>query len=208
MNVKILKDKKVGIAYILNVILFIFGVVGLVITLRSMAIEEMFTYYTQDSNIFSMCISGIYLFYRKKDIPKWLKGIRYAATVSLMLTFIVVVLVLGPMYGPEWYPWLFFHGANIFYHVLCPIISLISFVLFEKGDVLVMKDTVIAFLPTLIYAIVMVILNISKVVHGPYPFLYVYEQPIYMSIVWGIVIPGIAWIIAIIIRLVKNRMYK
>lgn len=71
-----------------------------------------------------------------------------------------------------------------------------------------MKDTVIAFLPTLIYAVVMVILNIAKAVHGPYPFLYVYEQPIYMSVVWGIVIPGIAWIIAIIIRLVKNRMYK
>ena len=56
-----MKDKKAGIAYMLNVILFVFGVVGLVITMRSMAIGEMFTYYTQDSNIFSMCVSGICL---------------------------------------------------------------------------------------------------------------------------------------------------
>ena len=133
MNVKNLKDKKAGIDYILNVILFIFGVVGLGITLRSMAIGEMFTYYTQDSNIFSMCISGIYLFYRKKDIPKWLKGLRYAATVSLMLTFIVVVLVLGPMYGAEWYPWLFFM-VPIFFIMYRVRSSHLYHLLFLKGE--------------------------------------------------------------------------
>ena len=200
------ESKRAGIAYILNVILFIFGVAGLIITLKNMEIGEMFSYYTQDSNIFSMLVSGVYLFYIKKEIPGWLRKLRFAATVSLMLTFTVVILVLGPMYGVESYPWLFFHGANFFYHVSCPILSFISCILFEKNGRIIMKDTVIAIIPTLIYALILIILNVLNVVHGPYPFLYVHEQPVFMSIIWGIVIPGIAWMIALLIKALRNKM--
>ena len=37
-------------------------------------------------------------------------------------------------------------------------------------------------IPTLIYGVVLIILNIAKVVVGPYPFFYVYDMPWYASI--------------------------
>ncbi|MBR1742395.1 MAG: hypothetical protein IJ733_11140 [Lachnospiraceae bacterium] len=201
-----MKIQKRKAAYIWNAVLFIFGIAGLVITLLGMGIGEMFSYYTQDSNIFSMCVSGIYLLFWNKDIPGWLNRLRYAASVSLMLTFTVVVFVLGPMYGVVWYPWLFFHGANFFYHLSCPLLSFISFVLFEGGEKPAVPDTLIAIIPTLLYAVVLIIFNVINAVHGPYPFLYVHEQPVYMSIIWGITIPGIAWALAFVIRSLKGRM--
>jgi len=40
-----------------------------------------------------------------------------------------------------------------------------------------------------IYAVVIVICNILRIIEGPYPFLRVYDQPIYMTILYAIGIP-------------------
>lgn len=49
--------------------------------------------------------------------------------------------------------------------------------------------------PTIIYAIISTSLNIAKMMHGPYSFLYVYEQPIWMSVMYVFLIIGIAYLI-------------
>ena len=45
-----------------------------------------------------------------------------------------------------------------------------------------------------------------RVVEGPYPFLRVYEQPVYMSIIWVIVILGSAYGIAFLLASLLNRL--
>lgn len=196
-----MKNKK---AYIFNIILFAFGLAGLVISFFGMTVGEIFSYYTQDSNIFSMIVSGLYLFYPKKEPPEYIKILRYSATSCLMVTFSIVILVLGPMYGIISYPWLFFHGANFFYHVSCPVLAFISFVFFESGKKPSLKASFLAVIPTAVYAAALVILNALKVVYGPYPFLHIYEQPLFMSVFWCIAILAVAWFMAFLIAKLKR----
>ncbi len=58
------------------------------------------------------------------------------------------------------------------------------------------KYRLFALTPTILYAAVAVTLNIAKVMDGPYPFLHVYEQPVYMSIIWFAAILGGAYFMA------------
>ena len=67
---------------------------------------------------------------------------------------------------------------------------------------------VVQFIFTIAYAIVFITLNILKVYEGPYPFLMVYKQPVYMSIVWFILIVGGAFGIGKGIMWIKNRQEK
>ncbi|HPF53799.1 MAG TPA: hypothetical protein PLM48_04040 [Clostridia bacterium] len=62
--------------------------------------------------------------------------------------------------------------------------------------------------PTLLYAIVIIILNIAKLLVGPYPFLHIYEQPWYMSIVWIAVILGMATLLAWLLWLLNRAVGK
>ena len=201
-----IEKRRENIAYLLNAILFVFGLAGLIISILKMSPGSIFLYYTQDSNIFSMIVSFIYIIYGKKnEKPDYVKNLRFSATVCLTLTFMVVTFVLGPMYGVKTYLWLYFEGANIFYHLLCPMISIISFVIFENRKRQSIRMVFIAVIPTIVYAICLVILNVIHIVHGPYPFLYVYEQPVFMSIIWALMIPGAALGFAFLIRAIKSR---
>jgi len=60
-------------------------------------------------------------------------------------------------------------------------------------------------IPTIIYAIISIILNILKVMDGPYLFLHVYNQPIYASVLWIIGILGGAYLIALGIKEIKKE---
>lgn len=53
----------------------------------------------------------------------------------------------------------------------------------------------VALIPTIIYAVITTSLNIAKVMYGPYPFLYVYEQSVGMSVFWCILIISIEYAI-------------
>ena len=114
---------------------------------------------------------------KNNEIPKWVSILKYASTLSLLVTFLVVVFILTPYYGKDIIIWIFFEGSNLFYHTLCPIITFISFTFFESHKINGIKDNFKALYFTLIYAAVFITLNILKVYEGPYPFLMVYKQP-------------------------------
>eukprot|EP00833_Pecoramyces_ruminatium_P004547 jgi/Orpsp1_1/1178579/evm.model.c7180000065909.2 len=106
---------------------------------------------------------------------------------------------------------LLIRGPQPFHHIICPIISFISFCIFEEGE-LTKNNILLAIIPTIIYAIVSTILNILKVLTGPYPFLEVYNQPVYLSVIWFIGIiaisSGIAWFIQFIFHLNIYERFK
>lgn len=58
------------------------------------------------------------------------------------------------------------------------------------------------------YLAAAVILNILRVMEGPYPFLLVYAQPWYLSVLWCVVILGIAAILALGVRALYNFITK
>lgn len=199
------------IALILNIILVILGITGLVRTITGMGYPA-WEYYTQLSNYFALCSALIYIVFlirnikdKSKEIPKWVSILKYSATLSLLVTFLVVVFILTPYYGKDIIIWIFFLGSNLFYHTLCPIITFISFMFFESHNIKGLKDNFRAIYFTIAYAIVFITLNILKVYEGPYPFLMVYKQPVYMSIIWFIIIVGGAFGIGKGIMWVKNK---
>ena len=97
---------------------------------------EVFKYYTVDSNILvgmaSLLLIIYEVLYMKKRIsiiPKWVYLLKYICTVAVTLTFFVTLIYLSPVYG-----WFLYQNAYLFFHLIIPLISLISFVLFEKAD--------------------------------------------------------------------------
>ena len=160
-------------------------------------------YYTQLSNLLALFVSAACLIEGvlrlkagKSEPSEAVRVLSYVAVCMLTLTFLVDVFILSRADGLGGLRHLLFHGEMLYMHFLCPVIALLGFFLFEKEPPLTNKHLFLALLPTLLYAAVTIVLNIMKVMHGPYPFLYVYEQPVYMSCVWFFIVVGGAALIA------------
>ncbi len=203
-------NKQNTAAFYANLLLALLGAVGLIISILTMGLQ-LFSFYTQLSNIFCLCSALLYLFYYKKeDIPQWVKKLRYFGTCTVTVTFLVVVFILAPMFTDilEGYRHMFFDGANFFYHVSCPILAFISFVFLEKEITISWTDTFRALIPTVLYAFVAILLNVLHVLDGPYPFLRVYNQSILASVFWCVAILLVAWVIALVVRGLHNRFCR
>jgi len=71
----------------------------------------------------------------------------------------------------------------------------------EDNSSIEKKQVFLSILPTGLYAVPVLILNIAKIMYGPYPFLYVYEQPIWMTCIWIIVILAMAALLSFLLYL-------
>ena len=171
---------------------------------------RMFTYYTCDSNLLLLAAAVIEAVFclrllgRGKAVPERVLLFRYAATCTTTVTFLVVLLVFAPLSGPGALPRLFLKGSLTYMHLLCPLLGLAAFFLAEDHPYLRLRHTLAAMVPTAVYAAVIVILNLTRTVRGPYPFLLVYEQPVWASAVWAAVILGGAWLTAAALVLLKR----
>ena len=187
----------------LNVLIIILEVIGLIISIKAFG-KDVFIYYTQDSNIFLMLASIFYLATYKNKDRKLASVLKFGATLSVLVTFLVVITILSPTMHLT-YHWLLLEDANLFYHTLCPILAVITFLFFDKVEVKGFKDILGALVFTFIYTGVFLILNLAKVVEGPYPFLMVYENSILVTIIWFIVIEGGAILLAKLLEMGKQK---
>lgn len=159
--------------------------------------EQMFIFYTEDSNILSACICAmvavgqLVCIFTGRELPRWLHTLKYIATCCLTMTFLTVVFVLGPMYedGNGWYIMLC-TSSMLYHHLLNPLAAMVSFVLLERQPRLPRSATVWALLPTVVYGSIILMLNLQRKVEGPYPFLQVYNQSVPMTILWCILMLG------------------
>lgn len=195
--------EKDHISVILNVILVILEIIALIITIDAIGLD--LTYYTIDANLFALISAILFLTLRKK-IPKVVNLVKYSSTLSLLVTFLVVIFVLYPMSDFN-FQFLFLEGPNLYFHVLCPLIALISFVFFEKNELEnTVKNNLKALAFTLIYAAIIISLNIAKIVTGPYPFLMIYEQPVLTSILWICAILIFAFLLSRLLLMMKDLL--
>ncbi len=171
---------EVGIC--LNVVLIILECIALIQCWDALGCID-FTYYTIDSNIFVLISAILYLISRK-NIPEIVQLAKYSSTVSVLITFLIVLFVLYPMSNFN-FQFLFLSGPNLLMHVICPIIASISFLFFEENSLEnTLKNNLRALYFTIIYALILISLNILKIVVGPYPFFKIYEQPFFASVLW------------------------
>ena len=158
---------------------------------------EAFKYFTVDSNIFMGIIALITAYYEfkiiKKDIktmPKKIYLLKLMSTTAVGLTFIVVFTYLGPIteYGIK----SMVMNSNLFFHLVTPVLSMITFMFFEKTDKLSSKDTFYGIIPMLLYAIYYVINIIINVENGK-------VSPIYD---WYWFVQNGAWTIIVVLPII------
>lgn len=206
------KEYKLKAALCTNVIIVILELIALILSVAEQGIGS-FLFYTRDSNYLAMAASLLFCIYAirelrgKGQVPHWIYSLHYIAVSCLMVTFFVVLFVLMPMMGAD-APVMLYQGSMLYQHTLCPVLSLLSLFIFETKNRLPKTDILKALIPTLIYALITIILNILRVIEGPYPFLMVYAQPWYASVIWCVVILGIAWLLAFAVWGLYNFIWK
>ena len=90
------------LAIIINLSIVIMEIIAFAICYQKDGLS-CFQYYTQDSNLFLMVTSFIFLIYEtinlktKEEIPHWVSILKYSATTCVTTTFLVVVTVLAPI---------------------------------------------------------------------------------------------------------------
>jgi len=193
-------------SFCLNALIAVLGVVGVVRDFAQLG-WSMFQFYTLCSNVLLLLACAVQAGFEarillKKGlfVPSWVRIFKYLAVCTTTVTFVGVVLILAPMAGGvRTLGFYLSYGTMLYHHTLCPLLGLASFVLLDRPALPDRRVTRWALIPTLIYAVVVTILNFTRTLYGPYPFLRVYEQPLWMSMLWGIVLLGMAWALAYLI---------
>ena len=184
-----------------SIIIIILEIIALIVCYNSFGIN--LAYYTIDSNIFLLISTILYLL-TINNVPKIVQLLKYSSTLSVFITFLVVVFVLYPMYNFN-FQFMFLDGPNLYMHVLCPVLAIISFIFFDSNEIEnSLKNNLRSLYFTIIYAIILISLNILNVVSGPYPFLKVNQQSPLMSVFWIVLILGSALILSKVLLFLKD----
>ena len=153
--------------------------------------EQMFIFYTEDSNILSACIcamvavSQLVCIFTGKELPRWLHTLKYIATCCLTMTFLTVVFVLGPYCADQGgVVFLLTESSMLYHHLLNPLCAFVSFVLLEREPKLPARCVPLALVPTMLYGSVALWANYQRLITGPYPFLLVYQQTTRQTVLW------------------------
>ena len=111
-------------------------------------------YFTVLSNLLMGLSSLLYLFGTTlmlcgviRRVPGFIRMLKYMATVSLMLTFCVVIAWIGPATG-------FRHaytGVNLWFHLIVPLAAALDFMLLDRTGRLPFAATLGAVVPALLY---------------------------------------------------------
>lgn len=189
--------KNKNILLIVNLAIVILEIIGFILVFNELGINS-FEYYTEDSNLLLLISSVIFLAYAllNKELPSWFKTLRYVAIVSTTLTLVIVLTVLS--WTTDWGLYnLLFYGSMLYHHTLCPLLALVSFIAIEKYDGL---NSLSGLIFTVVYAIIVIPLNILEIVIGPYPFLMVNTQPVLETVFWTVTILLITYAIAFVLK--------
>lgn len=218
-------NNKLRTALFINVIMVLIEIMAVNYAYTENDGLYMFKYYTDGSNFLGLIVSGIFVLFMlpalskgrtsgfvstymmqhykgSSALPEWLVILRYIATCCLILTLSVVLLVLGPSEG---FAHELIEGMHPINHVGAPLLSLFSLIFFEKSAPLPKQAPLIGIVPTMIYAFLLIVLNAVGFIDGPYFFLRVREQPVYVTLFWLIIMLGGNYILSWLIMRVYNK---
>ncbi len=175
-----------------------------------------FAYYTNLSNFLAFFASSVcsvclvkMLFFGGK-LPNFAVRLKFFAVTSLAVTVGVVAFALLPVLlcssGGITNGGVKITVSSIFLHFVCPLLAFVSFVAFERTK-FSFSLVVFAALPTLFYGLVMLFLNFSGIIVGPYPFFEVRSHKILAAVCCPL-IPLAALLFAFLFSLVKLPQTK
>lgn len=162
--------KRMKLSLVFNILIVLFTVFAFIVKITkfsfmpgdeiilSDSVVEVFRFFTVDSNLIMAIIAFIFacfeisiLLGKKKDIPKNMYILKLMGTASVTLTFLVVFLYLSWIVKGG--PYTMIINSNLFLHLVNPILSIITFVFFEKSNKLRFNDTFFGLVPMGLYGI-------------------------------------------------------
>lgn len=117
-----------------------------------------FRYFTTDSNILCAISALLVLPYNLRametgaalELPMWLTLVKYTGCVVVMVTFLTVMLFLGPTKGYKE----MLSDSSLYMHLVGPLLALFSFCLWEGKTALLPVQALVPVILVLIYGIV------------------------------------------------------
>lgn len=169
----------------------------------------MFKFFTVQSNMFMGIMSLVFFIkeIRNEEITKNMYRLKLMSTTAVSLTFIMVFTYLGPISKDGLISLL--QNSNIFFHLVIPVLSIITLTLFERTDKLEFKDTLYGLIPTFLYS-TMYITNVlihteNGKVSPKYDFYWLVQNGIQSYIIAGILIPLLTYIISLALWKLNKR---
>lgn len=160
--------KKNKISFVINIFIIIFTLIATIMMFTGFKFMHgtepilevsklgMFKFFTVDSNLLMAISSLVYLIELKRSsndkniVSEKCSILKLMATTAVSLTFLVVFLYLGPISKDGVISLL--QNSNLFFHLLIPLLSIITFVFFEKNT-FQFKNIIYGILPTFLYGI-------------------------------------------------------
>lgn len=116
---------------------------------------EAFRYFTIQSNVFCAAAALLMCFL---PLSPWVWTLKYIGTAAVTVTMLTVFLFLGPNLGYQ----KMLTGADLYMHLVTPLLAILSFFGFEKRG-MTFQTALLGVLPVLFYGI----LYLYKVVYAP-----------------------------------------
>lgn len=201
-------EEKLLLILFFNLILFILEFIGTYLSIKAFR-EFSFIYYTNLSNYFALisslivCIEAIICLRKKTPIPSFFYSLKFSVNVCLSITFLVCFCLLIPL-KPDIFEFMVSKDANFLFHIICPILSIAVFFVIEKSESINKRIIFISSLPTMFYGIILSILNLTKLVIGPYPFFIYRSYPLTFCIPCVFGIYFLSLLISLIFYVIKR----
>ena len=212
--------KRIKVSLTLNIIIVIFTILASIMMFTGFKFMHgvepilevtklgMFKFFTVDSNLLVGVCALILAIYEKRllnnsiaNIPFKCYLLKFIATVSVSLTFIVVFLYLGPLSKDGIVSML--QNSNLFFHLIIPLLSIISFIFFEYDDSFKFKYILYSIVPTFIYEVFYLINIILHVEDGKvsplYDWYYFIQGGLVQALIVGPFMILITYIIGVIL---------
>lgn len=196
----------------LNIIIVIFAIIGLILKLIETKTDYFLTF--AFFTYFLTIINGIILIYQEirylkyeVEITKNVKNNKYIITIMQALIMVYWVFILAPLAGNDFLSEYIFKGGSLFLHALCPLLSIISFLGYDNFGI-EKRNVLTSLVPTIIYGALIIILNFTHILIGPYGFFEVYYSPYGVIILTPIALLLIELVIGLILYLCKSATSK
>ena len=126
-----------------------------------------FRYYTVDSNVLfalTALLAAIVQCASLKSgklLPKWVIVLKFTGTIVVTVTFLTVIVFLGPLFGFG----MMYDGVSLYLHGIVPVIALFSLLALERGTFFSRKEALFSLIPTLLYGVVYFLMTVWLTPH-------------------------------------------
>ncbi len=108
---------------------------------------ENLKFFTVESNILAgiaAVINAVCIVKNKES--KTVSVLKYIAAAAVGLTFLTIAAFLGPIYGHSH----MYHGSNLYFHLIIPLIAMVEFVLLNEQKMSI-RENLYTMIPPLLY---------------------------------------------------------